>query len=75
MELKVGKSYKITTCGNIVATCLCSKKDRALFVTDCFENSPYIIWHFKIINNDSLECCWGEYYQTLEEAYNAFMAL
>ena len=69
MKLKIGKTYKITSAHDKYATCLAQiTPDRALFVSQDFGPTPFISWHYKIVNEDSIEACCGDYYFELKNA-------
>lgn len=69
LELKIGKTYKITSADNKYATCLAQiAPDRALFVSQDFGLTPFISWQYKIVDEDSIEACCGLYYWTLQDA-------
>lgn len=69
MELKIGKTYKITSASDKYATCLAQiGQDRALFVSQDFGPTSFISWQYKIVDKDSIECCYGTYYFELKDA-------
>lgn len=69
LKLKIGKTYKITSANNEYATCLAQiAPDRALFVSQDFVPTPFISWHYKIVDEDSIEACCGLYSWTLQDA-------
>ena len=69
MKLKIGKTYKLVSANNKYATCIAQiTPDRALFVSQDFGPTPFISWRYKIVDEDSIECCCGTYYFELKDA-------
>lgn len=67
--LKIGNIYKATTASGLKVTPIkMVTDDRAIFVTEAFDATPYISWQYKVTGPDTIELASGNYYCTLEDA-------
>lgn len=47
--------------------------DRALFVTEEFQPTPFVSWTYQVKGDNTISLCRGNYYRTLAEAMNEAM--
>lgn len=66
-KLTIGKTYK-TIDGLRVTAIANITDDKALFTTDHFPVTPFVIWIYNITGDDTIDLYNGNYYPTLESA-------
>jgi hypothetical protein len=67
-KLIIGKPYYNAVKEFKVTPVVLIDNNRALFCTDEFPRTPYVIWSFLVLDNDTIDLYNGDYYTTLESA-------
>lgn len=71
MELIIGKTYTSTDNRTFTVTPIRHvTRDSALFVTEEFPATPFVVWTYHVLADRVIALASGHYFFTLEEALN-----